>query len=674
MANNMNENKINNSAPSAPAPARAQENRTNKEKGAPRRRFAPRRGNPNAADKTGAQAAPAEGQGGTRRETSSAPARPQRRAGTPAAQTTDGAVPSPSKAKNNRTGKRPQRGAHNGAERNRDGIPLKVISLGGLGEIGKNLTVLEYGDNIMVVDCGVAFPDEDMLGIDLVIPDISYLVNNIQKVKGIVITHGHEDHIGALPYVLQQLPVPVYCTRLTAGILGNKLQEFRMPTRPDIKVVQAGDIVNLGVFRVEFVHVNHSIPDACALAIRTPVGMVFHTGDFKLDTSPIDGKMMDITRIGEIGNAGVLLMLGESTNAERPGYTPSERSVGSSFETIFSNNADKRVVIATFSSNVHRVQQIIDAAVRHRRKVAIMGRSMVNVIGAANELGYMHVPEGTLIDINEIKRFRPGQLCLITTGSQGEPMSALYRMAFGEHDRVKLTEKDLVVLSSHPIPGNEKLVGKIINTLTKNGIGVVNTGTAEVHVSGHACQEELKLMLALVRPKFFMPVHGESRHLAAHKELALQMGIPAQNIIISDIGRVLEVDRNGTHFNGTVPSGQVLIDGSGVGDVGSVILRERRLLAEDGMIAVVAAINSYDGTMLSPPEITTRGFVYSKDAETMMQGARELTARLIDKAISRRKVDLAALRNTLREELQKYFFRQTKRKPVILPILIDTYL
>jgi ribonuclease J len=549
---------------------------------------------------------------------------------------------------------------------------LRVISLGGLGEIGKNLTVLEYGENIMIIDCGVAFPDGDMLGIDLVIPDISYLVKNIDRVKGIVITHGHEDHIGALPYVLDQLPVPVYCTRLTEGILKHKLAEANLTNRPDLRIVKAGDVVNLGVFRVEFIHVNHSIPDACALAIRTPVGMVFHTGDFKLDTSPIDGKMMDITRIGEIGNAGVLLMMGESTNAERPGYTPSERSVGTSFETIFSNNRDKRVIIATFSSNVHRVQQIIDAAVRHKRRVAILGRSMVNVIGAANELGYMHVPEGTLIDISEIKRFRPSELCLITTGSQGEPMSALYRMAFGEHDRVKLTGQDIVVLSSHPIPGNEKLVGKIINTLIKNGIGVVNTGTVEVHVSGHACQEELKLMLALVRPKFFMPVHGESRHLAAHRELALQMGIPAKNILISDIGRVLEVDRNEAHFNGTVPSGQVFVDGSGVGDVGSAVLRERRLLAEDGMIAVVVAINSHDGLVLSRPELTTRGFVYMKDADGMMDGARELTARLVEKALGRRKVDLSTLRNTLREELQKYFYKQTKRKPVIIPFVLDT--
>lgn len=550
--------------------------------------------------------------------------------------------------------------------------PLRVISLGGLGEIGKNMTVLEWKDTIVIIDCGVAFPDEDMLGIDLVIPDITYLLKNREKVKGIVVTHGHEDHIGSIPYILGQLNVPVYCTRLTAGILANKVKEARPPIRADVRVVEAGDTVRLGAFSVEFIHVNHSIPDACALAISTPVGMVFHTGDFKLDTSPIDGRMMDLTRIGEIGNAGVLLMMGESTNAERPGYTPSESTVGTSFETIFTRHADKRVVIATFSSNVHRVQQIIDAAVRHKRKVAIMGRSMVNIVGAANELGYMHVPEGTLIDTSEMKRYRPNQLCLITTGSQGEPMSALYRMAFGESDRVKLTTQDIVVLSSHPIPGNEKLVGKVINTLTKNGIEVHNTGTLEVHVSGHACQEELKLMLALVRPKYFMPVHGESRHLAAHKSLALGMGIPAKNIAISDIGRVLEVTRDGFHFNGTVPSGSVFIDGAGVGDVGAVVLRERKTLGEEGVIVVAVAVDFEEGTLLSRPEVQTKGFVYEKDANQMIEGARALAEKVLERYLGRRrtKVDENTIKTALKDELQKYCYRLTKRSPLILPILL----
>ncbi len=551
------------------------------------------------------------------------------------------------------------------------GAPLKVISLGGLGEIGKNMTLLEWGESILVIDAGVAFPDEDMLGIDLVIPDISYLKENAARVKGIVITHGHEDHIGSLPYVLAELAVPVYCTRLTAGIVKNKLKEFSFKRAPQLRTVEAGDTIRLGDFSVEFIHVNHSIPDACALAVTTPVGVVFHTGDYKLDTTPIDGRMMDITRIGEIGNKGVLLMMGESTNAERPGYTPSESTVGTSFETIFSMHRDKRLVIATFSSNVHRVQQIVDAAVRHGRHIAFLGRSMINVVGAATELGYMHVPEGTIIDISEIKRFKPEQLCLVTTGSQGEPMSALYRMAFGENDRVRLTSQDVVVLSSHPIPGNEKLVGKVINSLTKNGIGVFNTGTLDVHVSGHACQEELKLMLALVRPKYFMPVHGESRHLAAHRELALQMGIPPYRIMISEIGRVLEVTPESTHFTGSVPAGQVLIDGSGVGDVGAVVLRERRLLAEDGIITVVAAISSQDGEMLTPPEITTRGFVYMKDADAMMEEAREVAIRTLSRNLTRRKSDVVMARTALRDELQKFFYNKTKRRPVILPILLD---
>ncbi len=548
---------------------------------------------------------------------------------------------------------------------------LKVISLGGLGEIGKNMTLLEWGNSILVIDCGVAFPDEDMLGIDLVIPDITYLKENASRVKGIVITHGHEDHIGALPYVLQELAVPVYCTRLTAGIIKNKLKEFRYNKTPVLRTVEAGNTVRLGDFTVEFIHVNHSIPDACALAINTPVGMVFHTGDFKLDTTPIDGRMMDLTRIGTIGNEGVLLMMGESTNAERPGYTPSESTVGTSFETIFSMHDDKRLVIATFSSNVHRVQQIIDAAVRHGRKIAFLGRSMVNVVGAATELGYMHVPDGTIIDISEIKRYRAKELCLVTTGSQGEPMSALYRMAFGENDRVRLTSDDVVVLSSHPIPGNEKLVGKVINNLTKNGIGVFNTGTLDVHVSGHACGEELKLMLALVKPKYFMPVHGESRHLAAHRDLALQMGIAPYRIIISDIGRVLEVTPESTHLSGSVPSGQVLVDGSGVGDVGAVVLRERRLLAEDGIITVAAAISSRDAEILTMPELTTRGFVYMKDADSMMEEARAIALRVLQKNLTHRKSDAFMARNSLRDELQKFFYQKTKRRPVIVPIIMD---
>ncbi len=554
------------------------------------------------------------------------------------------------------------------------GTALKIISLGGLGEIGKNMTLLEYGNDIIAVDCGVAFPDEDMLGIDLVIPDTTYLQKNVGRVRGILITHGHEDHIGSLPYVLQNLNVPVYATQLTAGIIKNKLSEFRFPQKPTVHVVKAGDTVKLGVFGVEFVHVNHSIPDACALSISTPVGTVFHTGDFKFDTSPIDGKMMDITRIGEIGNRGVLLLMGESTNAERPGYTPSESTVGVSFEAIFSSYKYKRVVIATFSSNVHRVQQIIDAAVRHKRKVAFLGRSMINVVGAAGELGYMSIPDGTIVDVSEIRRYKPGQICLITTGSQGEPMSALYRMAFGENAQVKLSSTtDLVVLSSHPIPGNEKLVGKIINALVKNGIRVYNTGAVDVHVSGHACQEELKLMMALVKPKFFMPVHGEARHLAAHKELAEQMGIDSKNIILSDIGKVVEITPDGFRTQGTVPAGGIFVDGFGVGDVGAVVIRERKHLGEDGIVAVSCVLDLRGGMIMAGPELTSKGFAYMKEAEDMMEGARDVATRVLMRHLNRSRPDVLQLKNAIKEEVQKYFYRKTKRSPVILPIVMETY-
>ena len=466
---------------------------------------------------------------------------------------------------------------------------LKVMLLGGLQEIGKNITVLEYGEHIVVIDCGLSFPDDDMLGVDLVIPDISYLEKNAHKIHALLLTHGHEDHIGGIPFFLRSINVPIYSTALTLGILKRKLEEYSLPQTPDLRTVVAGDTVDLGVFHAEFIHVNHSIADACAIAIRTPVGTVFHTGDFKLDVSPIDGKMMDLTRIGQIGDEGVTLMLGESTNAERAGYTPSEKNVGRSLEAIFTNNKKKRIVIATFSSNVHRVQQIIDASVRHNRKVAVIGRSMLNVTYAAQELGYLNAPEGTIIDVKEIKKYNHESLTLITTGSQGEPMSALYRMAFNEHDKVKLGADDLVVLSSSPIPGNEKLISKIINALVNNGIEVVHDSVADVHVSGHACSEELKLMLSLVRPKFFMPIHGEAKHLFAHKEIAEFMGIPPMNIFIGENGRVLEVDEDGAKWTSSVPAGRLLIDGSGIGDVGNIVLRDRKILSQDGIIIRIAA-------------------------------------------------------------------------------------
>lgn len=549
----------------------------------------------------------------------------------------------------------------------RTGAKLRVMSLGGLQEIGKNMTVFEYGNDIIVVDCGMGFPDDDMLGVDLVIPDISYLVKNADKIRGILITHGHEDHIGAVPYVLQQINVPIYGTRLSLGIIEGKLDENSPGYDPELYTVEAGDVINLGVFKAEFIHVNHSIADACAIAIKTPVGTVFHTGDFKLDVSPIDGKMMDLTRIGEIGRDGVQLLLCESTNAERAGYTPSERTVGGSLERIFTQYEDKRVIIATFSSNVHRVQQIIDASANHGRKVAILGRSMENVIGAAAELGYIDLPDGVLINIGDIKRYRSDEITLITTGSQGEPMSALYRIAFGEHDKVKLTPgSDVVVLSSSAIPGNEKLVGKIINALAKNGVKVVNDSVDAVHVSGHACREEIKLLMALLKPKFFMPIHGEYRHLYANKEIGEFMGIPSQNIFVSECGKVLEVDKKSAKFNGTVPAGNVLVDGSGVGDIGSVVLRDRKHLAEDGLVMVVATVDIRGGYIISGPDIISRGFIYMKESEELLDEAKNIAFETLEKAISRRGGDRTQIKNSIRDELGRFFFKKTKRNHLSL--------
>ncbi len=549
---------------------------------------------------------------------------------------------------------------------------LRVIPLGGLNEVGKNITVLEYGNDILIVDCGLGFPDEDMPGIDLVIPDISYLEANKEKIRGIVLTHGHEDHIGAIPYVLRQINPPIYGTKLTLGIIKNKLTEHVLPVTPQLICVSAGQTVRLGEFSVEFIHANHSIADACCLAITTPLGIVVHTGDFKLDVTPIDGEMMNITRLGEIGRKGVLLLMCESTNAERPGFTPSERKVGKSLEYIFTSNTEKRIVIATFSSNVHRVQQIINISARHGRKVAITGRSMTNIVAAAVELGYMTVPNGVLIDINEIKRFKPEELTLITTGSQGEPMSALYRMAFGDHAQVSLGHNDLVVLSASAIPGNEKLVGRIINELSKNGVSVLHHSVVEVHVSGHACQEEIKLMQALVKPKYFMPIHGEYRHLAANRELALDMGIEDRNIFISDIGRVLEIDSKSAKFAGIVPSGKILVDGYGVGDVGNIVLRDRRHLAQDGLIVVVASVDTQSGLLLSGPDIVSRGFVYVRESEELMDEVRAIASDAINKCLeSGGTVDRMQLKNCVKDDLSKYLYSKTKRKPMVLPVIMN---
>ena len=550
---------------------------------------------------------------------------------------------------------------------------VRVISLGGLNEIGKNITVLECADDIIVIDCGFAFPDEEMLGVDLVLPDFSYLRERADKVRAIVLTHGHEDHIGGIPYLLREINAPVYGTLLTLGIIKNKLLEHKLPFDAQLRVVSAGDVVKLGSsFAVEFIHVNHSIADACALCIDTPAGRIFHTGDFKLDLTPIDGEVMDITRLGELGKEGIELLLCESTNAERPGYTPSERKVGKSLEYIFSTQKDKRIVIATFSSNVHRVQQIIDTSARHGRRVAITGRSMLNIVGAATELGYMSFPEGVLIDISEIKRYRPEQITIITTGSQGEPMSALYRMAFSDHRDVTLGRSDVVILSSSPIPGNEKLVGRIINELSKNGVTVLHDALVNVHVSGHACQEELKLMQALLKPRYFMPIHGEYRHLNANRQLALEMGMDERDIFISDIGKVLELSAKGARFTETVPAGKVLVNGNSIGEVGNIVLRDRRHLSQDGLIVVVASVDLYTKLLISGPDIVSRGFVYVREAESLMDDIREVAQNTLDDYLDRaRTVDRVALKTKLKDDLAKYIFAKTKRRPMILPIIMN---
>lgn len=549
---------------------------------------------------------------------------------------------------------------------------LRIIPLGGLNEIGKNMTVVEYGDDIIIIDCGLGFPDEDMPGIDLVIPDTTYLEENKDKIRGLVLTHGHEDHIGAIPYFLRNINPPIFGTKLTLGIVKNKLKEVVLPYTPRLICVNAGDIIPLGKLSCEFIHVNHSIADACALAIRTPLGIVLHSGDFKLDLTPIDGEIMDITRLGEIGREGVLLLMCESTNAHRGGMTPSEKKVGASLEYLFTVNNDKRIVISTFSSNVHRVQQIIDTAYNHKRKVAITGRSMLNIVGAAIELGYMNVPEGVLIDISEIKKYSPHEVTLITTGSQGEPMSALYRMAFQEHREVQLGASDVVILSSSAIPGNEKLIGKIVNELLKLGAKVIHDASVEVHVSGHACQEEIKLLHALTKPKYYMPVHGEYKHMSCNRDLALFMGMSPDCVFISDIGKVLEIDRHGAKFNGTVPAGKLLVDGYGVGDVGNIVLRDRILLSQDGLIVIVATVSADGGYILSGPDIISRGFVYVRDSEDLMADLKRVALDSISNSLMKNPYgDWFKIKGKLKDDVSKYIFSKTKRRPMVITMIMN---
>lgn len=548
---------------------------------------------------------------------------------------------------------------------------LKIIPLGGLNEIGKNMTVFEYGDDIFVVDCGVAFPDDDMPGIDLVIPDTSYLEKNADRVRGIVITHGHEDHIGALPFFLKKLNIPVYGTKLTIGLIENKLKEHNILSSCKLNRIKPGDIIKLGhAFSVEFIHSNHSIAGAVALAIKTPVGTVVHTGDFKIDSTPIDGEMIDLTRLGELGREGVLLLMSDSTNVERSGYAMSERTVGGKFDEIF-KNCNKRIIVATFASNVHRVQQIINAAAKYGRKVAVSGRSMENIVEVAIMLGYMTIPEKTLISIDDIKRYPDNQLVIVTTGSQGEAMSALFRMAYSDHRKVELTPNDLIIVSASPIPGNEKTISRVINELFKHGTEVIYESLAEVHVSGHACQEELKLMLALTKPKFFMPVHGEYRHLHRHAQLGKMMGVEPCNTFIMENGRVLEIDENGAKMLGMVPSGKLLVDGLGVGDVGNIVLRDRKHLSNDGLIVCVVSISADTGEIVAGPDIISRGFVYVREAEDMMEEARRVTKEALDKSIAKGATDWSALKLAMRNTISDYMYEKTKRSPMILPVVME---
>ncbi len=548
---------------------------------------------------------------------------------------------------------------------------LKVMALGGLEEIGKNMTVLEYNNDIIVIDCGLAFPEDDMLGIDLVIPDISYLMKNVEKVRGIVLTHGHEDHIGALPYVLKDLNVPIFGTLLTLGLLENKLKEHELTNKVVCHTVVPGESVKLGQMKVEFIHTNHSIADAVALAITTPLGVVIHTGDFKIDYTPIDGDIMDIHRFAELGKQGVLLLMSDSTNAERKGFTMSEKSVGSVFDRIFEETPKNRIMVATFSSNIHRIQQIINSAKTFGRKVAIIGRSMVNAVKTSSELGYLNIPSGTLIDISEIRNFKDEQLVIITTGSQGETMSALSRIASAEHKQVSVKPDDKIIISASSIPGNEKNISRVINELLKKGANVVYEGIADIHVSGHARQEELKLMLALTKPQYFMPVHGEFMHLTQHRELAIDMGMNKKNIFLMKIGDVLEISKNEAKINGTIPVGQVMVDGLGVGDVGNIVLRDRKHLSQDGLMVVVVTMEKDSGMIMAGPDIISRGFVYVREAEDLMEEAKAVVMEALMKCEERHITGWSYIKGLIKDTLKNYLWQRTKRSPMILPIIME---
>ena len=547
---------------------------------------------------------------------------------------------------------------------------IKIIPLGGINEIGKNITAIEYKEDIIIIDCGLKFPDDDMFGIDIVIPDISYLIKNSEKIKGIFLTHGHEDHIGALPYVLKQLNVPVYGTKLTIGIVETKLKEHGLLASTELIRVKPKDIIKLESVSVEFIKTNHSIADSVAIAIHTPLGVVLHTGDFKIDYTPIDGEMMDFGRLAELGRKGVLVMMADSTNVERPGYTLTERVVGETFLRLF-NKAKGRIIVATFASNVHRIQQIITAAEAYEKKVAVSGRSMENIVQVAIELGYLTIGKDVLIPVDQISKYPNEKVVVITTGSQGEPMSALARMAASEHRKINVVPGDTVIISATPIPGNEKVVSKVVNQLFKKGAEVIYDSSEKIHVSGHACQEELKLMQALVKPRFFIPVHGEYRHLKKHGELAMELGLPEKNLLIPENGDIIEVARNYIKKSGTAVSGQVFVDGLGVGDVGNIVLRDRKHLSQDGILTIVVTMERQTGRVVSGPDIISRGFVYVRESEGLMDEAREIVKSVLRECEERNITDWATLKSKMRDELREFLYEKTKRKPMILPIIME---
>ncbi len=548
---------------------------------------------------------------------------------------------------------------------------LRIFSLGGLGEIGKNITCFEYGNDIIAVDCGVAFPTDDMLGVDLVIPDFTYLIKNREKIRGLLLTHGHEDHIGAIPYLLRDLSVDIYATKLTLGLLDNKLREHNLSSAAEKICVVAGEKVKLGVFEIEFISVTHSIADAVALAIKTPVGTVIHSGDFKVDYTPIFGESINLQRFAELGRQGVLLFLCESTNVESKGYTLSEKNIGAIFEEIFDESVDQRIMVATFSSNIHRIQQIVNSAVKHKRKIAVMGRSMVNSVKTASELGYLNIPDRIMIEVNEIKNYKDSDIVIITTGSQGEPMAALSRMSTSEHRQVEIKPGDKIIISASPIPGNEKTVSKVINELLKKGADVIYEGIYDIHVSGHAKQEEIKLLHALIKPKFLMPIHGEYKHLKAHKDLAMSLGLPKDNIFIMGLGDVLEVTDKSARLNGTVQAGQVLVDGLGIGDVGNIVLRDRKHLSQDGLMIVVVSLEKELGFVVSGPDIISRGFVYVRESEDLMVEAKEVVRAALMKCEEKNNYEWSYIKNLIRDTLREFLWEKTKRSPMILPIIME---